>query len=484
MAIYECTVCGYMFDENKEAKKWSDLAENWYCPVCDSVKKYFKQIKGDNGNEIVKSENILIVKDDKNDDAQLIDNELENYLSEWQKESDEFEAAMGDIHRISKSGESIVEPMRTRQNVISWDDILIKGAQLAKIPLNNDEPVNTTTIIGPKAKQPLVIETPIYITHMSFGALSREAKIALAKGSAAVKTAMCSGEGGILKDSMSSSYKYIFEYVPNKYSVTDENLKQVDAIEIKIGQSAKPGVGGHLPGNKVTSEIAEVRGFPEGNDIHSPAHFNDIENKDDLGNLVQQLREKSGGKPIGIKIAGGNVEQDMEIAVYAKPDFITIDGRAGSTAAAPKFIKQATSVPSIFVLNRARKFLNKKGIKDISLIITGGFRVLPDFAKAIALGADAVAIGSAALIACGCQQYRICNTGNCPVGITTQNPKLRARFNIELSAKRLENFLQVSTIELKNFARLTGNNDIHKLVINDLCTTNSEISNHTKIEHV
>jgi glutamate synthase domain-containing protein 2 len=258
----------------------------------------------------------------------------------------------------------------------------------------------------------------------------------------------------------------------------------VDAIEIKIGQSVKPGMGGHLPANKVTKEIAQIRGFPEGVDIISPAHFEDIRNKDELKTKVEWLREASGGKPIGIKLAAGHVEADLEVALYAEPDFVTLDGRPGATGAASKFVKSAASVPTIFALFRSRKYLDEKGADGVSLLITGGLRISPDFAKAMALGADGVAIGTAALMAAGCQQYRICHTGNCPVGVTTQDPKLRARLDVEKSARRLENFLRVSTEELKNFARMTGNNDIHGLAISDLCTTNSEISNHTDVEHV
>ena len=199
---------------------------------------------------------------------------------------------------------------------------------------------------------------------------------------------------------------------------------------------------------------------------------------------VDWLREATGGKPIGVKFAAGHVEADLEVALFAKPDFITIDGRAGATGASPKFVKAATSLPSMFALYRARKFLDENGIKDVSLMITGGFRISADFAKAIALGADAVAIGTAALIAIGCQQYRICNTGKCPMGITTQDPELRDRLDIDNSARMLENFLRASTEELQDFARLTGNDDIHKLNIGDLCTTNFEISHHTAIEHV
>jgi glutamate synthase domain-containing protein 2 len=358
------------------------------------------------------------------------------------------------------------------------------GAQLSRIPLNHDDTVKTETIIGPKADKPLVIDLPVYISHMSFGALSREAKIALAKGSALTKTAMCSGEGGILPESMESAYKYIFEFVPNKYSVTDENLKNADAIEIKIGQSAKPGMGGHLPGHKVTKEIAAVRGFKEGEDIISPAHFKEIITKEDLKERVQWLRESSLGRPIGIKLAAGHIEEDLEIAVEAEPDFITLDGRAGATGAAPKYVKAATSVPTIFALYRARKFLDDQGVSDISLLITGGFRISSDFTKALALGADAVAIATSAMIAIGCQQYRICDTDKCPMGIATQDPDLRARLNIEQAAENLANFLNACKTELMNFARLTGNSDIHALTPDVLRTCNSEISGHTNILHV
>ncbi|MBK5191076.1 MAG: rubredoxin [Methanosarcinales archaeon] len=470
----------------KPGTKPEDFPDDWRCPICGSDKTHLVSIKEEpkieeHEKEVTCPQCGAKTKVTVFHPARV---DITKYLGEWERESDDLETHMADIHRISVTGESIIEPMRTAKPVVSWDDILITGAQLAKIPLNADAPVNTRTIIGPKAKHPLIIETPIYVTHMSFGALSREVKITLAKGSAAVKTAMCSGEGGILQESFESAYKYIFEYVPNRYSVTDENLRKVDAIEIKIGQSAKPGMGGHLPAEKVTKEIAEIRGFPEGTDIVSPAHFDDIKTKDDLKKKVAWLREKSGGKPVGVKLAAGNIEADLDVAVYAEPDFITIDGRPGATAAAPKFVKDATSVPTIFALFRARKFLNERGIKDISLVITGGLRVSSDFAKALTLGADAIAIGTAALMACACQQYRLCDTGNCPVGVTTHNPELRERLNIDISAKKLENFLRVSTEELKDFARLIGNDDVHNQSITDLCTANSEISNYTDIKHV
>ena len=469
MAQYKCDVCEFIYDEEKEGILWNDLPDDWACPICGTAKKYFSPVEDTSAEE-------------KHPEPAQDEETALGIPIDLQKTTSSIEDDFEDIHEMAESGKSVYEPMRTKKPTISWDKILFKGAQLATLPLNADEPVNTQTVIGPHAEKPLVIDTPIYVSHMSFGALSKEAKTALAKGSAAVKTAMCSGEGGILTESIENAHKYIFEYVPNEYSVTEENLRRVDAIEIKIGQSAKPGMGGHLPGHKVTDEIAVIRGFPPGEDIVSPSHFKDINNKEELKQKVDWLREASHGKPIGIKIAAGHIEADLEVALYANPDFITIDGRAGATGAAPKFIKAATSVPTIFALLSARKALENR--KEISLIITGGLRVSSDFAKAFALGADAVAIATAALIAIGCQQYRICNTGKCPVGIATQDPALRSRCNIDKSARRLANYLRVVTEELKDFTRLTGKHDIHQLSMSDLFTTSSEISNNTEIEHV
>jgi glutamate synthase domain-containing protein 2 len=466
-----CSVCEYVHDEEKTGQKWDDLPDEWVCPVCDSPKNYFSKMDA--------------AEPEPQPQADKVEKETDTPAPiDLQKTMAEAEPYFADIQEIARSSRTVDEPMRTKEPVISWDEILIKGAQLARIPLNHDKPVATKTVIGPGAGTPLVIETPIYISHMSFGALSKEAKTGLAKGSAALKTLICSGEGGILPEEFDAAYRYIFEYVPNKYSVTEDNLKKVDAIEIKIGQSAKPGLGGHLPGKKVTSEIARIRGFKEGEDIISPSHFKDIRTKEELKSRVDWLRETSGGKPIGIKLAAGDIEADLEVAVYAGPDFITIDGRAGATGSAPKFVKASTSIPTLFAIYRARKYLDENAVADISLTLTGGLRISSDFAKALALGADAVAISTSALIAIGCQQYRVCNTGKCPLGIATQDPDLRRRLDINRAAKQLENFLQVSTEELKDFARLTGKDDVHKLSIQDLCTTNSEISGHTEIEHV
>ena len=463
MAIYVCTVCGFEYNEDAEGVAWSEVDGAWVCPVCGAAKALYE----------IKGEASPVSAEEPEGD----------YQQAWERTGDELESWMQDIHEMAKSGQSIDEPMRTRLPVVSWDDILIKGAQLARLPLAYDAKVSARTILGKNAAQPMVLDTPMMVSHMSYGALSKEAKMALAKGSAMEGAGICSGEGGILPESRALAHRYVFEYVPNQYSVNEENLRNADAIEIKIGQSAKPGMGGHLPGNKVTDEIAAVRGRVANEEIHSPSTFPDIQTPEELKTKVAWLREVSGGRPIGIKLAAGNIEADLAVALAAKPDFITLDGRAGGTGSAPKFVKAATSVPTLYALHRARKFLDAQGADGVALIITGGLRVSADFAKALAMGADAVAVASAAMMAIGCQQYRMCNTGKCPLGIATQDTNLRKRFNVDKSTERLANYLRVCTEELKTFARLTGRNDVHGLDCSDLLTTNSEIANHTDIEH-
>lgn len=467
MKKYRCILCGYIYDDSKEEVPFEDLPDDWTCPMCGEAKSSFVEIKEEKHQE---QEN-------------NINNTVSDYLKEYIRNEDEKETYMKDIHKMAESGKSIISAMGTNKKVISWDDILILGNQLNPAPLLESEEVCLQTVIGKHAKKPMVIDSPVYITHMSFGALSKSAKVSLAKGSAKAKTAMCSGEGGILPEEKESAYKYIFEIIPNLYSFTDENLETSDAIEIKIGQATKPGMGGHLPGIKVTEEIAKIRGKKVGEDIISPSKFSNINSKEELKNFVDELRTRSKGRPIGIKIAAGHIEQDLEYITYANPDFITIDGRGGATGASPKIIKDATSVPTIYALYRAKKYLNDHNL-DIDLVITGGFRVSSDIAKALSMGATAVAIGTAAMMSIACQQYRICETGKCPVGVATQEQTLENRLKIDISSERLYNYLKVVNDELKTFARITGHNDIHDLNNNDIVTTNREISEYTNIYHV
>ena len=462
MAVYKCKICGFIYDEEKAGTPVSRLSG---CPVC-------KQSVS----------NLVMMEPPKEQPAPV------SYTGDLAYDpstarSDASCRYMEEIHQMAVSGKSIGGSMGTQMPMPNWDDILLLGAQLNPPPLNDKDEVDTTTVIGKHARKPMILKNPVYISHMSFGALSKEIKVALAKGSAMAGTAMCSGEGGILPEEKEAAYKYIFEYIPNKYSVTDENLRTSDAIEIKIGQGTKPGMGGHLPGEKVTAEIAAIRGKKQGEDIQSPSKFPELNSKEDLRAMVDMLRERSEGRPVGIKIAAGRIEQDLEYCVYARPDFITIDGRGGATGSSPLLLREATTVPTIYALYRARKYLDSIH-SDISLVITGGLRVSADFAKALAMGADAIAIASAGLIAAACQQYRICGTGNCPVGIATQDPQLRTRLKVDAAAQRVANFLNVSLEELKTFARVTGNHSIHNLSTDNLVTTDHDIAKYTDIRHV
>ena len=460
MAVYKCSICGYEYDEAKEGKPFSELDA---CPICKQPVSKFEKVGGE-----PEPAPAAACGDLAYDPAFARHDSSCRYMAE--------------IHEMAVTGKHLSAAMGTQMPVPGWDEVLLLGAQLDPAPLNDGDPVDTTTVIGKHAKQPMVLESPVYISHMSFGALSKEVKTALSMGSAMAKTAMCSGEGGILPEERAAAYKYIFEYIPNKYSVTDENLRAADAIEIKIGQGTKPGMGGHLPGEKVTPEIAAIRGRKPGEDVQSPSKFPEINSKEDLKAMVDMLRERSGGRPIGIKIAAGRIERDLAHCVFAEPDFITIDGRGGATGSSPFFLREATTVPTLYALARARKYLDSVGC-DAALVITGGLRVSADFAKALAMGADAIAVASAPLIAAACQQYRICGSGNCPVGVATQNPELRARLKTEAAAQRVANYLNVSLEELKTFARITGHTSVHDLNRDDLIATSSDIAKYTGIRH-
>ncbi|MDE4908474.1 glutamate synthase-related protein [Methanogenium marinum] len=475
MSWYMCDVC-HSFEYDDEVGSVEGgipagvspeaLGNDWTCPVCMSDRTHLKKKPGAATKEV---------------STPPVEADPATHIC---RAPDYIEPHFVQIKTMAQTGQPVIEPMRTARLMVTWDEILIIAAALRRLPLNTDEAVNMETVIGPDAKQPMVLSIPFYVTHMSFGALSREIKIALAMGSARAETACCSGEGGILPAEFEQSHRYIFEYVPNRYSATPEYMQAADAIEIKISQSAKPGMGGFLPGAKVTEEIAKIRGFPQGHDIHSPARFDDIRSPEDLIVKVGDLRDLSGGRPVGIKFAAGDIEGDLEVAIAADPDFITIDGRPGSTAAAPKAVKDATAVPTMYALDRARRYMDDHGVRGISLVMTGGFRISADIAKGLALGADAIALGTAPLIAAGCDQYRICHTGDCPTGVTTQDPVLRARVDTAHAADGVARFFAATRAEIEYFSRLCGHHDVHDLSVHDLCTVNSEISEYTRIRHV
>ena len=370
-----------------------------------------------------------------------------------------------------------------RNTLPKWNDIQFLPAQLATRPLLDHEAVATKVIIGPNAKKPLEIDIPLFVSDMSFGALSKEAKIALSKGSEMAGTGICSGEGGMLPEEQQSNSKYFYELASAQFGFSWDKLKHVQAFHFKGGQGAKTGTGGHLPGNKVSAEIAAVRGLKEGETAISPAanpNFHTAEDFKDFGNKV---REYTGGIPIGFKIAASHIEKDIQFALDAGVDYIILDGRGGGTGSAPTILRDHINVPTIPALARARRYLDKVGATDITLIITGGLRVAEDFAKAMMLGADAIAVSNSALQAIGCLGMRACGSNNCPVGIATQKESLRSRIIINESAKQLHNYFEATNNLIKVVARACGYNDVSKFNELDLSTYDFEMHKLTGINY-
>jgi glutamate synthase domain-containing protein 2 len=370
-----------------------------------------------------------------------------------------------------------------RNTLPKWEDIQFLPAQLASRPLLDEEAVQTSVVIGPKANKPLKIDIPVFVSDMSFGALSKEAKISLSKGAELAGTGICSGEGGMLPEEQANNSKYFYELASGKFGFSWEKVQKAQAFHFKGGQGAKTGTGGHLPGNKVTKEIADVRGLKEGETAISPAAFPDMKTAEDFKAFAEEVREKTGGIPIGFKIAASHIEADIDFALKVGVDYIILDGRGGGTGSAPKILRNNINVPTIPALARARKHLDKVGAHDVTLIITGGLRVAEDFAKALMLGADAVAVSNSALQAIGCLGMRACSSNNCPVGIATQKENLRQRIIIDQSAKQLYNFFDASTDLIKVIARACGHDHVSKFNFNDLSTLNYEMYKLTGIQY-
>ena len=362
-----------------------------------------------------------------------------------------------------------------RTTLPKWEDIQFLPAQLAARPLMDEDQVDTTTIIGPNAEKPLVLKLPIFVSDMSFGALSREAKIALAMGAERVGTGICSGEGGMLPDEQANNARYFYELASGRFGFSYEKVAKTQAFHFKGGQGAKTGTGGHLPGHKVTEEIAAVRGLQVGQTAISPATFPNLKTIADFQEIAKEVRQLTGGIPVGFKIAASHIEADIDFALEAGADYIILDGRGGGTGSAPTILRDNINVPTIPALARARKHLDKREAKGVSLIITGGLRRAEDFAKAMMLGADAIAVSNAALQAIGCLGMRACDTNNCPVGIATQKNHLRQRLVIEASAQQLANYLEATNELIKVIARACGHAATRYFSFNDLSTYNRDM---------
>jgi glutamate synthase domain-containing protein 2/nitrite reductase/ring-hydroxylating ferredoxin subunit len=370
-----------------------------------------------------------------------------------------------------------------RNTLPKWENIQFLPAQLASRPLLDEEAVKTSVIIGPNAKKPLVLDIPIFVSDMSFGSLSKEAKVSLAKGAELSGTGICSGEGGMLPDEQANNSRYFYELASAKFGFSWDKLKKVQAFHFKGGQGAKTGTGGHLPGTKVVGEIAEVRGLEVGKTAISPAAFPDLISSSDFKAFAEKVRDVTGGIPIGFKIAASHIEDDIDFALEVGVDYIILDGRGGGTGAAPIVLRNNINVPTIPALARARKHLDNINRKDITLVITGGLRVPEDFAKAMMLGADAIAVSNAALQAIGCLGMRACSTNNCPVGIATQKGHLRARLDVDKSAVQLYNYFSSANELIKVIARACGHSKVSQFTLNDLSTFDYDIHKLTGIRY-
>jgi glutamate synthase domain-containing protein 2/nitrite reductase/ring-hydroxylating ferredoxin subunit len=364
-----------------------------------------------------------------------------------------------------------------------WDDLQILTAQLARRPLLDDADVDTRTVIGPGARRPLELATPLFVSDMSFGALSLEAKVALAAGAERAGTAICSGEGGMLPEEQEACSRYLYELASGRFGYALDKVARCQAFHFKGGQGAKTGTGGHLPGHKVTAKIAQVRDIEPGTPAISPATFPDLVGPDDFRRVADEVREATGGIPIGFKLSAQHVEDDLDAALDIGVDYVILDGRGGATGAAPDVFKNHISVPTLPALARARRHLDARGRDEVSLIVTGGLRTEADFVKALALGADAVAVSNAALQAIGCIAMRACHTNNCPVGIATQRDHLRARLIVDRSAERLARWFDATTDLMAVLARACGHDALAKFSPRDLTTWKPDVARLTGVRY-
>jgi glutamate synthase domain-containing protein 2 len=308
--------------------------------------------------------------------------------------------------------------------------------------------------------------------------------VSLARGAELAGTGICSGEGGMLPEEQAANSRYFYEYASGAFGFGEEKLRRVQAMHFKAGQGAKTGTGGHLPGTKVVGKIAEVRGLEPGTDSISPATFPDLHSPADFKAFSDRARDVSGGIPIGFKMSANHIEGDIDFALEAGADYIILDGRGGGTGAAPRIFRDNISVPTIPALARARRHLDECGVSgDVTLIVTGGLRVPADYVKALALGADGIALSNAPIQAVGCIGARLCNTDRCPSGVATQNPELRALIDVDASTRRVARFFEAAVQLMQVMARACGRDHLGRFEPGDIATWHREMAELTGIAY-
>ena len=399
-----------------------------------------------------------------------------------------------EIRRAAETGIYDIRGGGSKRNLPNFDDLLFLGASISRYPLEGyRESCNTKVILGDRfSSNPLNLEIPITIAGMSFGALSAQAKEALGRGASLVGTSTTTGDGGMTKEERGHSKQLVYQLLPSRYGMNPDDLRKADAIEIVVGQGAKPGGGGMLLGQKINDRVAEMRTLPQGIDQRSPCRHPDWTGPDDMEIKILELREITGWKvPIFVKVAGSRPYYDVALAAKSGADVVVVDGMQGGTAATQEVFIENVGIPTLACVRPAVRALQELGLhRKVQLIISGGIRNGADVAKALALGADAVSIGSAALIALGDNDPRYqkdyeklgttagsfddWHEGLDPAGITTQDKKLAKRLDPKLGGRRLANYLNVMTMEAQTIARACGKNDLRNLEPEDLCALTVE----------
>ncbi|MBF6057987.1 MULTISPECIES: FMN-binding glutamate synthase family protein [Thiomicrorhabdus] len=401
------------------------------------------------------------------------------------------------IHEIQRAAETGIYDIRgfgAKRKVPHFDDLLFLGASMSRYPLEGyREKCGTDVTLGTRfAKNPIKLDIPVTIAGMSFGALSANAKEALGRGANMVGTSTTTGDGGMTPEERKTSKTLVYQYLPSRYGMNPDDLRKADAIEVVLGQGAKPGGGGMLLGQKITDRVAQMRNLPKGIDQRSACRHPDWTGPDDLAIKILELREITDWKvPIYIKVGATRTYYDVKLAVKAGADVIVVDGMQGGTAATQDVFIEHVGIPTMAAIPQAVRALQEMDMhRKVQLIVSGGIRSGADVAKAMALGADAVAIGTAALVALGCnhpkwdEEYRKIGSaagfyddyheGKCPAGISTQDTELASRLNPEEAGRRLANYLHVLTMEAQTLARACGKSHLHNLEPEDLVALNVE----------